>query len=158
MHGTASDLMANYASVRARLNTARPTPKPVVIPPSAKEEPPVEPLAVQRYLEPIGPKLPMGGPVTIKGIIQAVACEFLVAPVEIKGTSRVKHICFARQVAYLVARRMTALSLPQIGRRFRGEDHTTILHGIRKIEALAAADPAFAARISSVMDMARASR
>ena len=47
---------------------------------------------------------------------------------------------FARQVAMYLAKQMTTRSLPEIGRRFGGRDHTTIMHGIRKVEELRAQD------------------
>jgi chromosomal replication initiator protein len=41
-----------------------------------------------------------------------------------------------RQVAMFLAKMLTLRSLPEIGRRFGGRDHTTVLHAVRKIEAL----------------------
>ena len=45
-----------------------------------------------------------------------------------------------RQVAMYLAKTLTLRSLPEIGRRFGGRDHTTVLHAVRKIEALVAKD------------------
>ncbi len=45
-----------------------------------------------------------------------------------------------RQIGMYLAKTLTARSLPEIGRRFGGRDHTTVLHAIRKIEALKQAD------------------
>jgi chromosomal replication initiator protein len=50
----------------------------------------------------------------------------------------------ARQVAMWLAKQITTRSLPDIGRRFGGRDHTTVLHAVRRIEALKAEDPALA--------------
>lgn len=44
-----------------------------------------------------------------------------------------------------LARRLTPLSLPEIGRRFGGRDHTTVLHGVRAVETRLAADDRLAA-------------
>ena len=46
-----------------------------------------------------------------------------------------------RQIGMYLAKSLTARSLPEIGRRFGGRDHTTVLHAIRKIESLLAEDP-----------------
>jgi chromosomal replication initiator protein len=43
-----------------------------------------------------------------------------------------------------LAKQITTRSLPDIGRRFGGRDHTTVLHAVRRIEALKAEDPAIA--------------
>jgi chromosomal replication initiator protein len=47
--------------------------------------------------------------------------------------SRVRRIARPRQIAMYLARQLTKMSYPQIGRRLGGRDHTTILHGNRKI-------------------------
>jgi chromosomal replication initiator protein len=52
------------------------------------------------------------------------------------GQKRVRTIARPRQVAMYLAKQMTTRSLPEIGRRFGGRDHTTIMHGVRKIEEL----------------------
>jgi chromosomal replication initiator protein len=43
-----------------------------------------------------------------------------------------------------LSKQLTARSLPEIGRKFGGSDHTTVMHAVRKIEELKAADPSFA--------------
>jgi chromosomal replication initiator protein len=49
-----------------------------------------------------------------------------------------------RQVAMYLAKQLTSRSLPDIGRRFGGRDHTTVMHGVRRIEELKSADPQIA--------------
>jgi len=49
-----------------------------------------------------------------------------------------------RQVAMWLAKQITTRSLPDIGRRFGGRDHTTVLHAVRRIEALKAEDAGIA--------------
>jgi chromosomal replication initiator protein len=56
------------------------------------------------------------------------------------GPKRMRTIARPRQIAMYLAKNMTTRSLPEIGRRFGGRDHTTIMHGIRKIEELKASD------------------
>ena len=56
------------------------------------------------------------------------------------GPKRLRNIARPRQVAMYLAKQLTPRSLPEIGRRFGGRDHTTIIHGVRKIEELMATD------------------
>ena len=53
---------------------------------------------------------------------------------DILSERRNRSIVLPRQVGMYLAKRLTARSLPEIGRRFGGRDHTTVLHAIRKIE------------------------
>jgi chromosomal replication initiator protein len=52
----------------------------------------------------------------------------------------VRTIARPRQIAMYLSKQLTPRSLPEIGRRFGGRDHTTIMHGVRKIEELMATD------------------
>jgi chromosomal replication initiator protein len=56
----------------------------------------------------------------------------------LRGYSRVRGLVLARQAAMYVCRQVTDDSLPAIGRAFGGRDHSTVLHGVRKIEQLVA--------------------
>src|SRR5207249_11514021 len=49
-----------------------------------------------------------------------------------------------RQVAMYLAKQLTTRSLPEIGRKFGGRDHTTVMHAVRKIEELTRTDPSLA--------------
>mgnify|MGYP001317678911 FL=1 len=60
------------------------------------------------------------------------------------GPKRVRTVARPRQIAMYLAKQMTSRSLPEIGRRFGGRDHTTIMHGVRKIEELRGADSGLA--------------
>jgi len=53
---------------------------------------------------------------------------------------RARAVARPRQVAMYLAKQLTPRSLPEIGRRFGGRDHTTVMHAIKKIEELRAAD------------------
>jgi chromosomal replication initiator protein len=53
---------------------------------------------------------------------------------------RTANVVRPRQIAMYLAKTLTMRSLPEIGRKFGGRDHTTVLHGVRKIEALVAID------------------
>jgi hypothetical protein len=69
---------------------------------------------------------------------------------------RTANIVRPRQVAMYVAKVMTLKSLPEIGRRFGGRDHTTVLHANRKIEALCVSDAILAAKIEDIKAAVRA--
>ncbi|MBU0643248.1 MAG: chromosomal replication initiator protein DnaA, partial [Alphaproteobacteria bacterium] len=56
------------------------------------------------------------------------------------GPKRVRSIARPRQVAMYLAKQLTSRSLPEIGRRFGGRDHTTVMHGVRRIEELKGTD------------------
>ena len=60
------------------------------------------------------------------------------------GPKRVRTVARPRQIAMYLAKQMTSRSLPEIGRRFGGRDHTTIMHGVKKIEELRSADRSLA--------------
>jgi len=77
---------------------------------------------------------------TIEEIQRKVAEHYNVRLSDMIGPKRLRTIARPRQVAMYLSKQMTSRSLPEIGRRFGGRDHTTIMHGIRKIEELMAAD------------------
>ena len=79
-----------------------------------------------------------GHPVTSDRVIEEAAGVFAVEADELRGYSRVRGLVLARQAAMYVCRQVTDDSLPAIGRAFGGRDHTTVLHGVRKIEQLVA--------------------
>jgi chromosomal replication initiator protein len=77
---------------------------------------------------------------TIEEIQRKVAEHYNVRLSDLIGPKRLRTIARPRQVAMYLAKQLTSRSLPEIGRRFGGRDHTTIMHGVRKIEELMAAD------------------
>jgi chromosomal replication initiator protein len=78
--------------------------------------------------------------VTIEEIQRKVAEHYNVRLSDMIGPKRMRTIARPRQVAMYLAKQMTTRSLPEIGRRFGGRDHTTIMHGVRKVEELRAQD------------------
>ncbi len=78
--------------------------------------------------------------VTVEEIQRKVADHYNVRLSDMIGPRRTRTIARPRQVAMYLAKQMTTRSLPEIGRRFGGRDHTTIMHGVRKIEELMAQD------------------
>jgi chromosomal replication initiator protein len=85
--------------------------------------------------------------------IQATVCRFYKVPrVDILSERRTAAIVRPRQVAMYLARTMTMRSLPEIGRRFGGRDHTTVLSGVRKIEGLLIGDIKLQDEIRAIKD------
>lgn len=73
--------------------------------------------------------------------IVRAACEFYgVTELEIMSRRRAPRVAIPRQVIYYLARHLTSMSYPEIGRRIGGKDHTTVLHGARQIEKRAGAE------------------
>lgn len=78
--------------------------------------------------------------ITIEEIQRKVAEHYNVRLADLIGPKRVRTIARPRQIAMYLAKQLTPRSLPEIGRRFGGRDHTTIMHGVKKIEELMAQD------------------
>ncbi|MEZ5918881.1 MAG: helix-turn-helix domain-containing protein [Alphaproteobacteria bacterium] len=62
---------------------------------------------------------------------------------------RARNVARPRQVAMYLAKQLTARSLPEIGRKFGGRDHTTVMHAVRKIEELMEEDAQIAQMLIS---------
>jgi hypothetical protein len=136
---TADDLMAHYATVRARLYGPA---KKVVIHPAALPPPPPE--LEPEPIEPSAPELPKffvyTAPVKPESIrvnfdevVELVCNELGYTRSGIFANRRVHKLCFDRQMLWALAyKHCPHLSLPQIGRASGGRDHTTVLHGRRK--------------------------
>ena len=67
-------------------------------------------------------------------IITATCAYFGISADELTGASRVAALARARQIAMYLCRELTDLSLPKIGSRFGGRDHTTVMHSVKKID------------------------
>lgn len=89
--------------------------------------------------------------VTIEEIQRKVSEYYNIRLADMIGPKRVRTIARPRQVAMYLAKTMTTRSLPEIGRRFGGRDHTTIMHGIRKVEELKTTD----SQLSEDIDLLR---
>ncbi|MDR0808298.1 MAG: chromosomal replication initiator protein DnaA [Gemmobacter sp.] len=77
---------------------------------------------------------------TVEEIQRKVAEHYNIRLSDMIGPKRLRNIARPRQVAMYLSKQLTPRSLPEIGRRFGGRDHTTIMHGVRKIEELMATD------------------
>lgn len=113
-----------------------------------------KPITAERVEEAMG--LRVAGGVHSPNIedIQRKTAEFYT--VEIKdfySPMRARRVARPRQVAMYLARKLTIRSLPEIGRRFGGRDHTTVLHACRRVEALCHEDPLFKQEVDFLHQM-----
>jgi len=74
-------------------------------------------------------------------IIKKVASHFEIKVSDIKGKRRHKSVAYPRQIAMYLTRELTALSYPEIGSKFGGKDHTTVMSAVKKINRLEREDP-----------------
>jgi chromosomal replication initiator protein len=88
--------------------------------------------------------------VRIEDIQRVVARQYNVSRADLLSSRRTANVVRPRQVAMYLAKILTLRSLPEIGRRFGGRDHTTVLHAVRKIETLAGNDSALADEIETL--------
>lgn len=88
--------------------------------------------------------------VSVEEIQRRVAEHYGIRHADLVGNRRLKGFARPRQVAMYLAKALTTRSLPDIGRRFGGRDHTTVLHGVRRIEALMAEDPQLAEDVATL--------
>jgi chromosomal replication initiator protein len=88
--------------------------------------------------------------VRIEDIQRIVARQYNVSRADLLSSRRTANVVRPRQVAMYLAKVLTLRSLPEIGRRFGGRDHTTVLHAVRKIENLATSDTALAEEIEAL--------
>jgi chromosomal replication initiator protein len=82
--------------------------------------------------------------VTIDEIQKRVAEHFNIRLSEMTSPRRARAVARPRQIAMYLAKQLTTRSLPEIGRKFGGRDHTTVMHAVRKIEELKVSDRALA--------------
>ncbi len=85
-----------------------------------------------------------------EAILEAVAKEFNITVSELTGPRRTRRISVPRQVAMFLMRDLGQLSFPQIGEFLGGRDHTTIMHGVTKVEQNLQSDPVFREKLERV--------
>ena len=70
----------------------------------------------------------------IEDILRIVSRHYKVTHKDLLSTRRSRAVVRPRQIAMYLAKALTSRSLPEIGRRFGGRDHTTVLHSVRKVD------------------------
>ena len=78
---------------------------------------------------------------TIEAVQREVAAYFDVKLHDLKGPKRHRAVAHPRMIAMYLARKLTNMSYPEIGSRFGGKDHSTVISAVRKIERLCGEDP-----------------
>jgi len=91
--------------------------------------------------------------VKIEDIQRLVANHYNVSRADILSSRRTATVVRPRQIAMYLAKSLTLRSLPEIGRRFGGRDHTTVLHAVRKIEGMVGKDTELAGEIDHLKRM-----
>jgi chromosomal replication initiator protein len=91
--------------------------------------------------------------VTIEEIQKRVAEHYNIRLSEMYSARRARAVARPRQVAMYLAKQLTARSLPEIGRKFGGRDHTTVMHAVRKVDELRSTDRGFAEDIELLRRM-----
>jgi chromosomal replication initiator protein len=74
------------------------------------------------------------GRIKIEDIMKVVGRHFNVAKADLLSPRRARSVVVPRQIGMYLAKKLTSRSLPEIGRRFGGRDHSTVLHAVRKID------------------------
>ncbi|MGY3609905.1 MULTISPECIES: helix-turn-helix domain-containing protein [unclassified Bradyrhizobium] len=156
---------AAQAARRQRMAAAVPLSKPIEIAPAptiaeaapvAQSEPAVAPpipnslmMAAHRSMDRL---IPMSRIEVVQRSVLQIFPEISLR--ELKSGWRFADIVRARQIAMYLARSMTGQSLPEIGRRFGGRDHTTVLHAVRKIATQIQADKVLAKQVADARAIA----
>lgn len=86
--------------------------------------------------------------VTIEDIQKRVAEYYSIKISDMQSARRSQNVARPRQVAMYLAKVLTSRSLPEIGRKFGGRDHTTVLHAVRKVEEVVGLDKEFSADLT----------
>lgn len=129
----------DYIEIKKRLNPVL-SPAPLESPAPTKSPAPLE-----------SPTPLESSAVTIKNVQRMVAQEFGISVFELLSRQRKLEFIIPRHVAIYISRQLTDLSLPRIGKRFGGFDHTTILNAVRRISHLRKVDFEIDAMINKII-------
>jgi len=93
--------------------------------------------------------------VTVEKIQEIVCHHFKIKLSQIKSKNNSPKVSFPRQVAMYLSKKLTKSSLPEIGKKFGGKHHTTVIHSIRKIEKIRSKNPEFNKEIDKLISYIR---
>jgi chromosomal replication initiator protein len=91
------------------------------------------------------------GRIKIDDILKIVGRHYNVAKADLLSPRRSRTVVVPRQIGMYLAKKLTSRSLPEIGRRFGGRDHSTVLHAVRKIDEQVRVDEAMAKDVALLM-------
>lgn len=135
---------------------------PPMVEKAAKKHAPPPPAKPSKNIEPYWwPSMWFGGlvdlitplpgePITIAHIQNVVSKSFDLTRGDLLSARRTKDCIMPRHIAMYLCKELTKHSLPEIGRRFGGRDHTTALYAVQKISARCVSDPDFAIDIAAL--------
>ena len=90
--------------------------------------------------------------ITVENIQKTVADHYQIKTNDLKSAKRLKTLVLPRQIAMYICRKLTSSSYPEIGNKFGGKDHSTIIHAIKKIEKNMEIDLQLRATVEKLMD------
>ncbi len=114
---------------------------------------PLTPELAAQALEEIAPECTSA--TEVKVVIESVGRHFGLTAEELKGKGKALRVTLARQVAMYLAREETNCSLASIGQELGGRDHSTVLHGYRKVASEMESNPKFRRQVSRIKAMLR---
>lgn len=91
--------------------------------------------------------------ITIEDIQKQVAGHYNIKVSDMHSARRARAVARPRQVAMYLAKKLTSKSLPEIGRRFGGKDHTTVMHAVKRVEEICQVDSEFAQDVDLLTKM-----
>ncbi|MBE0461004.1 MAG: chromosomal replication initiator protein DnaA [Candidatus Aminicenantes bacterium] len=89
--------------------------------------------------------------ITVEKIQKIVCHKYKITLSQMKAKNNSPKIALPRQIAMYLSKKLTKVSLPEIGRKFGGKHHTTVIHSIRKIENLCSEDHEFNKELNSLI-------
>ena len=137
------------AAVESPLSQPQQQPEIVVLPPVKPDPTPENAIRVMW----VDKEEPNDDRLTIEKIKRVVAKHFGVSVIDLESVRRDVRSTLPRQVAYFLSRKLTRKSLPDIGRRMGGRDHTSVISGIKKINRLLLEDAELASKINELMQV-----
>ncbi len=91
--------------------------------------------------------------VTVEKIQRMICHHYKIKPSQLKSKNNSPKIAFPRQVAMYLSKELTKSSLPEIGKKFGGKHHTTVIYGVRKVEKLRNENSEFNKEINSLIEL-----
>ena len=91
--------------------------------------------------------------ITIEDIQKQVSAHFNIKVSDMHSARRSRTVARPRQVAMYLSKKFTTKSLPEIGRKFGGKDHTTVMHAVKRVEELVTTDSEFATDVELLSRM-----
>jgi chromosomal replication initiator protein len=91
--------------------------------------------------------------INIENIQKKVSSYFDLKPKDLRSKRRLKHVVIPRQIGMYLSRKLTQSSLLEIGEKFGGKDHSTVIHAIKKIEERINTDPQTKNAVAALIKM-----